>query len=144
MLQILIAPLAAALIAQLIKLFIKSNGLKFDWRSFFSYSGMPSSHAAMAASLCASVGLTQSFNSPLFFVCLILSFFILRDAFGLRNYVGKNGQTLNELTKNLSDNKIISLEKYPGLNEKVGHTPRQIMAGIILGIIVSVIAYYIF
>ncbi|MFA5359674.1 MAG: divergent PAP2 family protein [Patescibacteria group bacterium] len=137
MIQILIAPLATAIIAQLIKFFIKGNGLKLNWQSFSSYAGMPSSHAAMAASLMTSVGLTEGFDSPLFFVCIIFSFFIIRDALGLRNYIGQNGQTLNSLIKNLSDNKIINLEKQPRLIEKVGHTPMQIIAGLILGVLVS-------
>jgi hypothetical protein len=144
MLQILIAPFIAAISAQLIKFLIKTNGLKFSWQSLSSYSGMPSSHSAMAASLVASVGLTQGFNSPLFFVCIIFSFFIIRDALGLRNYVGQNGQALNGLIKNLNDNKIISAEEYPRLVEKIGHTPAQIIAGALLGFLISLVGYYIF
>ena len=93
MIQILIAPLTSAIAAQFLKFFIKSNGLKLNWRSFATYAGMPSSHAAMAASLITSVGLIEGFNSPLFFVCIIFSFFIIRDALGLRNYVGESGKT---------------------------------------------------
>ncbi len=144
MIQILIAPLAASLIAQFGKLFVKSNNLKFDWQSFSSYSGMPSSHAAMIISLSTSVGLTQSFYSPLFFVCVILSFFIIRDALGLRNYIGRHGQILNNILNDLKNNKIILKENYPVLPEKIGHTPAQIIAGATLGFLISLIVYYIF
>lgn len=144
MLQILIAPLAAALIAQLLKLAIKSNGLKFNWRSLGAYSGLPSSHTAMAVSLTASVGLKQGFNSALFFVCIIFSFFIIRDGLGLRQYVGQHGRILNDLIKDLNLRKTIAAEKYPRLIKKVGHTPAQIMAGAILGFLVSLAGYYIF
>jgi len=144
MLQILIAPLTSAIIAQLAKPLIKSNSLRYSWRSFISYSGMPSSHAAMIISLAASAGLTQGFSSPLFFVCIILSFFIIRDALGLRNYVGQNAKILNDLIKGLSNNKIINAEKYPLLVEKVGHTPAQIIAGSLLGFLISLAGYYIF
>lgn len=144
MLQIIIAPLAAGLIAQLGKFLIKSNDLKFNWQSFTSYSGMPSSHAAMIISLTASAGLTQGFSSPLFFVCLVLSFFIIRDALGLRQYVGRHSQILNSLVEDLSDKKIILAEKYPSLIEKIGHTPRQVIAGSVLGILTSLICYNIF
>lgn len=145
MLQILIAPLAAAIIAQLGKLLIKSNSLKFDWPSISSYSGMPSSHAAMVISLATSVGLLEGFASPLFFVCIILSFFIIRDALGLRNYIGQNGKILNDLIKDLNSNKIVGAEKYPRpLVEKVGHTPAQIIAGSLLGLLISLVSYYIF
>jgi len=137
MIQILIAPLAAAIIAQLIKFLIKANGLKLNWQSFSSYAGMPSSHAAMVASLITSVGLTQGFDSPLFFICIIFSFFIIRDALGLRNYVGQTGQSFNNLIKKLSNNKIINEIEQPRLIEKVGHTPMQIIVGLILGILIS-------
>lgn len=144
MLQILIAPLAAALIAQLLKLAVKSNGLKLNWRSLGAYSGLPSSHAAMAVSLTVSAGLTQGFDSALFFVCIILSFFIIRDGLGLRQYVGRQGQVVNDLIKDLSRRQIIAAEKYPRLIEKVGHTPAQITAGAILGFLTSLAAFYVF
>ena len=144
MLQILIAPLAAALIAQLSKLLVKSNNLKFDWQSFASYSGMPSSHAAMIISLTTSVGLAEGLDSPLFYICIILSFFVIRDALGLRQYVGQHGQALNNLVRDLSGNKIIGGEKYPHLVEKIGHTPAQILAGGLLGFLISLAGYYIF
>lgn len=144
MLQILIAPLTAALIAQVLKLAIKSNGLKLDWRSLGSYAGLPSGHAAMAAALTLSVGLTQNFSSALFFVCLILSIFIIRDALGLRRYVGRHGQVLNNLIKELNDRQLIAAEKYPYLAEKAGHTPAQVAAGACLGFLVSLAGYYIF
>ena len=144
MLQILIAPLAAAIIAQLSKLLVKSNGLKLSWGSLGAYSAMPSSHAAMIISLTTSIGLTQGLNSPLFFVCIILSFFIIRDALGLRRYVGRHGQILNNLVKDLSNNQIIAAEKYSRLIEKIGHTPTQIIAGSVLGFLISLAGYFIF
>ena len=144
MIQILIAPFTAAIIGQLIKFLIKSNDLKLNWQSISTYSGMPSSHAAMAASLCASVGLTQGLSSPLLFVCIIFSFFIIRDALGLRNYVGQSGKIFNSLIDDLNNGKIISKEKYSPLPEKVGHTLTQIIAGLILGFLVSFIFYFIF
>lgn len=144
MTQILIAPLAAAIIAQFGKLLVKSNGLKSDWQSLVSYSGMPSSHAAMIISLTASAGLTQGFSSALFSVCIILSFFIIRDALGLRRYIGQHSQILNNLVKDLSNNKIIDAEKYPRLIEKIGHTPAQIIVGSVLGFVVSLAGYFIF
>lgn len=142
--QILFSPLAAGILAQLLKVLVKSNNLKWSWNSIISYSGMPSSHAAMAVSLAASAGLTQGFGSPLFSVCVILSFFIIRDALGLRRHVGRHGQVLNNLIKDLSGGKIISAEKYSRLNEKIGHTPAQIIAGAALGVLISLAGYYIF
>lgn len=144
MLQILITPLVAALISQLFKPLVKTNSLNWDWHAFVSYSGMPSSHTAMAVSLASSVGLIQGFNSPLFFVCVAFGLFIIRDAVGLRHFVGQHGQALNYLIKDLSGNKIIDAEKYPRLFEKIGHTPAQILVGALLGFLISLAGFYIF
>src|SRR3989344_5180937 len=103
MYQILITALAAGLIAQFSKLFIKSNHKKLTWQSLSSYSGMPSSHAAFVASLAAIVGLEESFGSPLFAVCFIFGILIIRDALGLRRYLGQHGEIINVLVKDLKE-----------------------------------------
>ena len=144
MIQILIAPIIAALIAQLLKISIKSNDLKFNWQSLTSYSGMPSSHSAMVISLTSSVGLIQGFNSPLFFVCIIFSFFIIRDALGLRRYIGRQSKILNNLVNDLENNKIIIKKNCPPLIENIGHTPAQILAGGLIGFLISYLSYTFF
>ncbi|MDP2709550.1 MAG: divergent PAP2 family protein [bacterium] len=141
--QILLAPLAAAASAQILKIIIKSNGLSWNLKSLTSYSGLPSSHAAMAVSLASSAGLTQGADSPLFAVSVILSFFVIRDALGLRQYVGRQGKTVNRLIADLRRFKISLSDNYPELEEKVGHTPAQIMAGAVLGFLISLAAYYL-
>jgi acid phosphatase family membrane protein YuiD len=141
--QILITSLAAGLIAQLSKPFIKSNGIKLDWSGLLSYSGMPSSHAAFVASLTASVGLSQGFNSALFAVCLIFSVLIIRDALGLRRYLGQQGEIINALTKDLKPTEKPN-QTYQQVLEKIGHTPVQIVTGAILGILISLVSFFIF
>lgn len=143
MYQILLTSLMAGLIAQLSKLLIKSNNIKFSWRSIFSYAGMPSSHAAFVVSLSTIVGLTQGFSSPLFAVSLIFSLLIIRDALGLRRYLGQHGEIINILVKDLKEDKMLD-EAYPKLLEKIGHTPAQIIAGSALGIFIGLASYYIF
>lgn len=143
MYQILFTSLAAGIIAQLSKLLIKSNKIKFDWRSFSSYAGMPSSHAAFVAALAAIIGLTQGFDSPLFAVCFIFGLLVIRDALGLRRYLGQHGEIINILIKDLKEDKMLD-QAYPRLLEKIGHTPAQIIAGAALGIFIGLIGFYIF
>ena len=144
MTQILLAPLIASIVSQVSKLFIKANGLKFSWRSLTAYSGMPSSHAATTVSLSTIVGLTQGFNSPLFAVSAIFTILVIRDALGLRSHIGQHGEILNALVKDLKNNQTGLTEDYPLLVEKIGHTPLEIIAGSILGILISLLSYYIF
>lgn len=144
MFEILITPLVAAVISQLAKLLVKSNNLKWDWNALFSYSGMPSSHAATTVSLTTIIGLTQRIDSPLFAVSLIFTILVIRDALGVRKYLGQHGELLNDLIKDLRHDKITLKEKYPRLVEKIGHTPAQIIAGSVLGFLISLAGYYIF
>ncbi|KKS34110.1 MAG: hypothetical protein UU95_C0017G0025 [Parcubacteria group bacterium GW2011_GWC2_42_12] len=143
MYQILITSLIAGLIAQLSKLLVKSNNLKFSWRSIFSYAGLPSSHAAFVASLATVIGLSQGFSSPLFAVCFIFGLLVIRDALGIRRYLGQHGEIINILVKDLKTDKMLD-ETYPRLLEKIGHTPAQIIAGLLIGVFIALASYYIF
>lgn len=138
--QILITSLTAGLIAQLSKFFVKSNNVKFKWHYLWSYSGMPSSHAAITTALTTSVGLSQGIGSPLFAACLIFTLLIIRDAVGLRRYLGQHSEVLNDLVKELGTEQVIS-ERYPRLREHIGHTPAQILAGCLVGLLISLIGY---
>jgi uncharacterized protein len=144
MYQILITPLISGFIAQICKLFIKSNRVKFDWESISTYSGMPSSHSAITVSLTTTVGLFQGISSPLFAACFIFSVIIIRDALGIRRYVGQHSEILNDLIKDLRKDNVALEEKYPRLVERVGHTPAQIIVGSLIGFIISLASYYIF
>ncbi|MDO8667951.1 MAG: divergent PAP2 family protein [bacterium] len=143
MYQILITSLAAGIIAQLSKLLIKSNKIKLNWRSLSSYAGMPSSHAAFVVSLTTIVGLTQNFYSPLFAICFIFSILVIRDALGVRRYLGQHGEIINTLVKDLKEDKMLD-DAYPKLLEKIGHTPAQIIAGSALGFFIGLASYLIF
>lgn len=136
----LAVPLIAACVAQISKFFIPDNRLRFNLRNLLAYSGMPSTHAAVTVSLTTIIALTQSINSPLFAVSLLITFLALRDAMGIRQYIGQQGEVLNELVEELEEDKFVD-DDYPRLIEKVGHTPIQLATGIIIGILVAFITY---
>lgn len=140
MYQILILPLLAAAIAQISKFFISSNKLNFGLKNLTAYSGMPSGHAALTISLTTIIGLKEGLNSPLFAVCLVVTILIIRDALGIRRYLGLHGKILNKLVKDLDDDELLDL-KYPHLLEKIGHTPAQVLVGGIIGAAVSLLGY---
>jgi acid phosphatase family membrane protein YuiD len=141
--SILILPLISIFIAQLIKLLLKSDKQKFGFKNLLAYSGMPSGHSAMVVSLAAIIGLKIGFDSPLFAISTIFALIIIRDALGIRRYLGEHGKMLNVLVKDLSDDKVLD-EKYPRLLEKIGHTPAQVLAGSAIGLAVSLIGYLLF
>ena len=142
MLDILILPLIAALIAQLSKFLIKSNKQKFSFKNIFTYSGMPSGHSAMVVSLATIVGLDEGLDSPLFAVTFIFAIIIIRDALGLRRYLGEHGKILNVLVKDLKDDELLD-NASAHLLEKIGHTPSQVIVGSIIGFLVSIIGFIV-
>ena len=140
--EILILPIIAGLIAQISKFFIKDNQQKFSYKNIFAYSGMPSGHSAIVVSLATIIGLLEGIESPLFAISVILAIIVIRDAIGIRRYLGQHGQILNVLVKDLRDDNVLE-ENYPHLLEKIGHTPIQVFVGSIIGFVISIIGYFI-
>ena len=139
---ILLLPIISGFIAQTIKFFIKTNQQNFSFKKIAAYSGMPSGHSAMVVSLTAIAGLQEGFDSPIFAISLILAIIVIRDALGIRRYLGIHGKTLNILVKDLKEDKFLD-EKYPHLLEKIGHTPAQVIVGGLIGLFVSLLGYYL-
>jgi uncharacterized protein len=137
---ILVLPLLTGLIVQLIKFFINSNKLQFNLNNFFAYGGMPSGHASLVVSLTTIIGLELGLQSPFFAISLIVAILTIRDALGLRQYLGQHGQILNKLVKDLDNDHVLD-QKYPHLLEKIGHTPTQVLIGAIIGFMVSLIGF---
>jgi acid phosphatase family membrane protein YuiD len=141
--EILIIPLISILVAQSMKFFIKSNRQKFSFKRIASYSGMPSGHSSLVSSLVVIVALKEGVNSPLFAISFFLAIIIIRDALGIRRYLGEHGRTLNILVKDLKDDNVLE-KKYPHLLEQIGHTPWQVVVGCLIGSVISIVGYYIF
>ncbi len=136
----ILSPLTAVIIAQISKFFIKKNRLSFSWKNLFAYSGMPSSHAAVTVSLAAIIGLEQGVESAIFAISALVAFLTLRDAMGIRQYIGKQGKIINELVDDLNEDRYLD-DRYPQLIEKVGHSPAQIIAGSLLGLAVALVYF---
>jgi uncharacterized protein len=143
--QYLILPILAMVIAQTAKFFIKSNNEKLNFKSAMSYSGMPSSHSAFVTALVTIIGLKLGIFSPIFSVSLVFAFIVIRDAVGLRQYLGEHGKILNELVQDLKEEPDQPLnQEYPHLLEKIGHTPAQVAVGALIGATISLIGFFVF
>lgn len=134
--KLILVPFLALIVAQLIKVIIDSAKGKFSWGNLNKYGGMPSSHSAIVSALVIEVGLQAGWLSPAFAIALIFAFVTIRDAVGLRQYLGNHGKVLNMLIKDLPDYKE---DKYPYLEERLGHTYLQALVGILIGIAIALI-----
>lgn len=133
----LLVPFVSVVIAQISKFFIKKNHLQWSWKNLIAYAGMPSSHSAVTVSLATITALRLGLDSPIFALSVLIAFLSIRDAAGIRQYIGRQGKVINELVEDLDEGAYLD-DVYPELIEKVGHTPRQIIAGAIIGFLVAV------
>ena len=134
--QLFLIPLAVMFIVQVIKVITYTKG-GWGWerlRKINAYGGMPSSHAAMVTSLAMVTGYYDSIQSSTFAISIVLALIIVRDAFGFRQAIGQQGKVINNLVKELPDEQEY---KFPVLGEKFGHKTVEVIAGVIVGIILS-------
>ncbi len=138
----LLSGICAGFIAQLLKFFTRLLfERKVDFRTLVTTGGMPSSHTALVVGLTTSVGLTQGWTNPLFDVSLVFSFIVMYDAAGVRRAAGRQAKVLNEIVSELQHDLKFSM---PRLQELLGHTPREVVGGAILGIVVAFVAFQFF
>jgi acid phosphatase family membrane protein YuiD len=107
---------------------------KFDITRFLESGGMPSSHTSFVIGLTTAVGKLAGYDAPIFAVSLVFSLIVMYDASGVRRSVGKQAKLLNYLVIELFEHKHLEEEK---LKELVGHTPFEVIAGAILGMVVG-------
>ena len=114
---------------------------KLDLSRLVGDGGMPSGHSATVASLTTTALLCYGPGSFQFAISLILAIVVCKDAMGVRLETGKQAVMLNEMMRVF--NVLTSSEQLPEvkLKEFVGHTPIQVMAGILLGIANAVVMY---
>lgn len=111
---------------------------RLDLSKFWASGGMPSSHSSFVMALTGSVGRLYGFDSTYFAIAMVFSFIVMYDAANVRLEAGKQAAVINQ---------IIELLENPGLNpeerlkEILGHTPLQVLAGGILGVLVSIICF---
>lgn len=142
--KLVIIPILALVICQIIKFSIESiKSKKLKWGRLFNGSGgMPSSHTSFSTSLTTIMGLQFGFDSPFFAIPLVFTLIIAYDSMGLRMQSGKQAEAINVIIDELFDQDIkINLDK---LKEELGHKPLEVVGGVILGVITSIVLNIIF
>lgn len=104
---------------------------KFDASRIVGTGGMPSSHSSFTMALSFSIGKYHGFDSPLFAIALIFSFVTMYDAQGIRRAAGRHAEILNDL---ILEHKMPNVGE---LKELLGHTPLEVAAGALLGIVIG-------
>lgn len=139
----LMTGVTAWFLAQVIKTILYAViNRKLDMTRLFGDGGMPSGHSATVTSMATIIGLVHGFGSVAFAISGILAIIVCHDATGVRLETQKQGYLINELVNAFTE---LSGDKLPEvkLKEFVGHTPIQVLAGIILGLITGFGAWLI-
>lgn len=109
---------------------------RFKIADFAESGGMPSVHSAVVASLSTVTGIKEGVSSAIFGATLIFSLIIVHDAFRLRSVVEAHSKILNKLRLGLSP---ADQQLNPGVIEHVGHKLPEVIAGLIFGILGTMI-----
>lgn len=133
--KIFLATICAWVIAQTMKVFLGViRERRFDFRWILGTGGMPSTHAAGVACLAASTGLACGFDSAYFAIAASFALIVMFDAQGVRRAAGRQARILNMIIEDIYWRGKIDEVR---LRELIGHTPIEVIAGFLLGIIVA-------
>jgi len=130
--KILIGALAAWLIAQGLKPPLEYfRAGRWRWSALLSAGGMPSSHSALVVSTTQGIGLFIGFDSPLFALAVAITMIVVYDAAGVRRQAGIHAERINVLFDELMSGHMWDESE---LREVLGHTPLEVIGGILLGL----------
>lgn len=115
---------------------IKDKKFNFYW--VLRTGGMPSAHSAAVAALAFSLGKEGGFSSPLFALSCIFALITMFDAQTWRRSIGVQARILNRMMDDIQEKKKIEESR---LRELVGHTPVEVFAGALIGVLMGFIFY---
>lgn len=136
--KIILSVIISYVLTSLIKVFF--NYLMYDeWDFivFFRTGGMPSSHTATVTAMTTALYLLEGFSN-LFFISLVISSIIVSDAVGIRRAAGKQAQVLNKM---VDEFRYFRKFKTKRLHELLGHTPKQVFVGFVIGFLITKIVF---
>ncbi len=140
--KIFVSAATGWLVAQILKtgihLFLTKE---FVAERLIGSGGMPSSHSATVCSMATATYYIYGAASFEFAMALIFAIVVMYDAMGVRRETGIQAKVLNEMIKTFEEmgkSKVFTVDT---LKEFVGHTPLQVLAGALLGILIASILH---
>ena len=135
--QLLVSAVVGWVVAQGLKTLIDfALNKSFNKERLVGSGGMPSSHCATVCGLTTAAVIKYGVGSFEFAISFVLSMIVMYDAIGVRRETGKQAKLLNSI---LMENplKLSAEVLQERLKEYVGHTPLQVVAGAILGVLLA-------
>jgi acid phosphatase family membrane protein YuiD len=99
---------------------------------------MPSAHTSLVTALATITGLVNGWNSTHFAICVVLAMLTMYDAAGIRRSAGRQARILNQIMHEWQASKTFRDVR---LRELLGHTPFEVFAGALLGIVIAILVH---
>lgn len=124
--------------AQVLKALIYAAIYKtFRLERLLGDGGMPSAHSATVTSMATATAVLYGLDSFEFAVTAMMAIIVMHDACGVRLETGKQSRILNELMDMFTSEGKKPVWSEKRLKEFVGHTPLQVAAGFVLGVVIG-------
>jgi len=113
---------------------------RINLKQAFGTGGMPSSHAATMTATTLAIGLFSGFDHPAFAIAVAISMIVIYDAAGVRREAGYHAVIINRLIDEYIKGPLIDQKK---LKEMIGHTPLEVVGGVISGLLTTLTLWLI-
>lgn len=109
---------------------------KFNFKRILGAGGMPSSHSAVVTCLATLIGKSEGVDSIMFAMATIFAMVVMYDAAGVRRAAGKQAKLLNKIVETPG---LTGVQMHEKLVEVLGHSPKEVIVGALIGLIVGLV-----
>ena len=102
---------------------------------------MASAHSATVCAMVIATARCEGIDSAIFAVACVVAIITMHDAMGVRHETGEQAKVLNQMIDQwieVSEKNAPFLQNMH-LKEMVGHTPLQVVAGFLVGLVVGLL-----
>jgi len=142
-LSYLLTPLLTWMVVGPIKFLITSVRQRRWAFNLVGNGGFPSNHSAVVTSMATLIALHEGISHPAFGVAVTLAFIVMIDANSLRQHVGRHAAAINRLAAGSAADAAAADGKHVHLRERMGHTLVEIGGGIVTGIAMGHLIYWL-
>lgn len=136
---VLVCALSSWATAQILKFILNYIVTRdFNFERLSGAGGMPSAHSATVTALVIACARFNGMGSTYFALSVALAAIVIYDAMGVRHEAGEHAKIINQLLKNSAEEENDDPD-VKELKEMLGHTPLEVVGGVLTGILVPLI-----
>jgi acid phosphatase family membrane protein YuiD len=128
-------PILAWFVAGTVKFIVNYIRFRKEAVNLIGNGGFPSTHTTVISSTVFFIGLSEGIAAPIFGLGVAVLMITIFDAMGLRRAVGKQASMINQY---MSTDKTAVL-----LRERQGHTPVEVLGGLMIGFLLAFLLHSI-